>query len=185
MSFSNQRPLLVFHLSLTDCKLRKISRTFLSILTDLSNAVLTLHLICNSSILLFGTVPSAQLQLGSPSPSWFTFFCSLAMFRYYFIFLFSFMFDGVYFRCSQVLVIFFSNYYYYHLIFNCTFCFLESFIQYLGWGKVGIIIILYSIHPFTCYFFNQIDRILLRRWAFAQSAFFFVFHKVWNNQIFR
>ena len=69
--FLYQHQLVVFHRSLSDSKSPWVSRTLLSILANLSNAVtciiLILILISNSSILLskpLGTVPSAPTTVG-------------------------------------------------------------------------------------------------------------------------
>ena len=60
-----------FHWSLTDSKSPQVSRTFLSILADLSNAVVCMVLICplisNFSSLLsnpLGIVPGATIAIG-------------------------------------------------------------------------------------------------------------------------
>ena len=69
--FSHKCHLMVLYLSSSDCKSLQISRTLLSILADLSNAMVRmvsiLPLISNSSSLSFkllGTVPSAPITIG-------------------------------------------------------------------------------------------------------------------------
>ena len=57
--------------------------------------------------------------------------------------------------------------------------FLQSLLsQDLGWGKVMIIRILYSIHTFGYYFSNPIDCILLRWWAIPQIEKFCISYRL-------
>ena len=71
MSFSHQRLLIVFHRSLSDSKSLQVSRTLLSILADLNNAVVwmvsTLPLISKSSTLFISpllTQPRVPITIG-------------------------------------------------------------------------------------------------------------------------
>ena len=66
-----QRQLMVVHWSLSDSKTPQVSRTLLSIMADLNNAVtlmVSIHLpISNSTSLLskpLGTIPTAPLTIG-------------------------------------------------------------------------------------------------------------------------
>ena len=91
---SLSHPLMVFHWSLSDCKSSKVSRTLLSTLADLNNALVwmisTLPLIFKSSSLFNNpsmTVPRAPIIIGKNVTFIFhSFFNSLATLRYLFFF---------------------------------------------------------------------------------------------------
>ena len=99
-SFSHQHQSMVFHWSLSDSKFSQVSRTLLSILVDLNNAVVWMvsacPLISNSSGSIINplvTVPSAPITIGITVTFMFhSFFCSQARSRYSSFFSLSFSF---------------------------------------------------------------------------------------------
>ena len=100
-SFSNKRWLMAFHWSLSDSNSLQISRTLLSILVDLNNAVVWMVYSCrltsNSSSLFSKSGDCSNftyIQLVSSSPSnSIVFFSSLARSKYLYRFLLFFIFN--------------------------------------------------------------------------------------------
>ena len=121
---------MVFHLRLSDSKSPQVSRTLLSILTNLNNdfvwMVSILPQISNSSSFLsepFGTIPSGPITIGITVTLMFhTSFSSLARFKYLPIFFTFFHFHSVN-QNSKILytassLLFFSGFF---LLINCRF----------------------------------------------------------------
>ena len=102
-SFSHRHLLMVFQWSLSDTKSHQVSRTLLSILADLCNAVVWIvstHPVISESFCPFTnplvTVPRAPFKIGTTVTfmfhSLFVFFNSLAISRYLYFFSLSFNF---------------------------------------------------------------------------------------------
>ena len=120
---------MVFHLSLSDSKSPQVSRTLLSILADLNNAVVwivtTLLLTFTSSSCRINplmTMPRGPIIIGvAVTFLLHSFFNSLARSRYLYLFSFSFNFTvwsaGT--AKSTIWQVFFSCYYYHYYSFCC------------------------------------------------------------------
>ena len=93
--FKNQRQLMVVQKSLSDSKSRQVSRTLLSIMTDLNNAVVWIDSSCrliskNYSPFTLWIVPSVPITIGITVIFMFQFFSSIARSMYLYLFSLSF-----------------------------------------------------------------------------------------------
>ena len=161
-SFLHQRKLKVLHRNLSESKCPQVSRTLLSILTDLNSVLVRMvsagRLISDSYRLFtmfWGIVPRAQVSY-NPSP-------------------------GVYkdLGCGKVVIWCILLIYVFTVTIVWFFPVMLMILSYRDtWGKVVIIFIVCSIHILGYYFFNDIDSTLGKRCAV------FAFHIGWDCQVF-